>query len=92
MTGNRILAAACRKVDNIALDRLEQEQELTFIGFVELVNPLKPGTKSAIRDLLVADIHVAMITGDNLLTAAAVAKQCSILAEDEPYSEVHISN
>ena len=92
LTGNRILAIASKRIDNIELERLEHEIDVTFMGFVELVNPLKPSTKMAIRDLLVADIHVAMITGDNLLTAAAVAKHCSILPEDEPYSEVHISN
>jgi len=29
-----------------------------------------------------------MITGDNLQTAAAVAKHCSILPTDEPYCEL----
>ena len=92
LKGNRILAAAYKDVKNLNLDRLEQEKDLSFLGFIELVNPLKTGTVESIGELIKADIHVAMITGDNLLTAAAVAKHCNILPSDDPYCQIEMTD
>ena len=46
-------------------------------------NTLKPETAGVIRELRRAELKVVMITGDNLLTAVSVARDCGIVdAED----------
>ena len=42
------------------------------------------------KELMNANIHVAMITGDNLQTASAVAKKCYILPENDNYQEIQV--
>lgn len=42
-------------------------------------NKLKPETIPVLRHLNEAEIKTVMITGDNILTATSVARQCSIV-------------
>ena len=44
-----------------------------------LENKLKEATTQAIEDLNKADVQTIMATGDNVLTAIAVAKKCKII-------------
>jgi Ca2+-transporting ATPase len=53
---------------------LEQaEIDLTFIGLLALIDPPRPGAAEAIARAQGAGIRVVMITGDNGLTAQAIA-------------------
>ncbi len=47
-------------------------------GLIGVSDPIKLSAPEAIRDLKAAGLHVVMITGDNAITAAAVAKKLSI--------------
>ncbi|WP_259411665.1 heavy metal translocating P-type ATPase, partial [Coxiella burnetii] len=47
-------------------------------GIVSIVDPIKPDSQKAIADLQRAGLKVVMVTGDNPLTANAVAKQVGI--------------
>lgn len=42
-------------------------------------NKLKPETKPIIQQLQSANVRTIMVTGDNILTAISVAKQCSLV-------------
>lgn len=57
------------------LKREDIEKELVFAGFVIISCPMKPDTKSIIKELIYASHKVMMITGDNPLTACHVAKE-----------------
>jgi cation-transporting ATPase 13A2 len=62
------------------IDRLECEKGLTFLGLLVMENKLKPETIGAIQILNECKIRTIMATGDNVLTAISVARQCAILS------------
>jgi cation-transporting ATPase 13A2 len=44
-------------------------------------NKLKPETIGTVQILQEAEVRVVMATGDNILTATSVARQCKIIDE-----------
>ncbi len=46
-------------------------------------NKLKPETVGAVEILKNAEVRVVMATGDNILTATSVARQCKIIDENK---------
>lgn len=77
--GYRILALAYRELDVISQDRDLVEKNLTFLGFLIMENKLKPITEEIIEQLHEARIRSIMVTGDNVLTAISVARQCNLI-------------
>lgn len=61
----------------------EAENQVTFVGFVLLNNPLKPETLNIITKLKKVDIVCKMVTGDNIYTSLNVACACGILESHE---------
>ncbi|MFA7091644.1 MAG: heavy metal translocating P-type ATPase [Arcobacteraceae bacterium] len=57
----------------------------TLAGLIAIADPIKSSTKGAIKDLQAHGIKVVMLTGDNEITANAVAKELLI---EEVYSDV----
>lgn len=47
---------------------------LTFLGFVGMIDPLRPGVREAVAACQEAGITVCMITGDHPVTALAIAR------------------
>ncbi|MDD6214132.1 MAG: HAD-IC family P-type ATPase, partial [Firmicutes bacterium] len=54
------------------------ESGLIFAGLIGIMDPPRPEAKHAVRECMRAGITPVMITGDNKLTAAAVAAQVGI--------------
>jgi Ca2+-transporting ATPase len=54
------------------------EQGLVWHGLVGLANPLRPGVPEAIRQLHRAGIRTVMITGDQSVTAHAIARSLDL--------------
>ncbi|XP_037876977.1 polyamine-transporting ATPase 13A3 isoform X1 [Bombyx mori] len=77
----RIMEATLKQIHKMT--REEAERDLEFLGLVIMENRLKAATTGIIRELKEANIHVVMITGDNVHTAVSVAKECGILASGE---------
>mmetsp|Transcript_106773 Transcript_106773/g.284090 ORF Transcript_106773/g.284090 Transcript_106773/m.284090 type:complete len:1040 (-) Transcript_106773:124-3243(-) len=59
------------------------EQGMTFVGMVGIIDPPRPECKQAIEDCRIAGISVIMITGDNKVTAEAIALNLGILVSSE---------
>ncbi|XP_057852150.1 calcium-transporting ATPase 10, plasma membrane-type [Cryptomeria japonica] len=54
----------------------------TFIAIVGIKDPVRPGVKDAVQICKAAGITVRMVTGDNINTAKAIARECGILTDD----------
>lgn len=63
--------------------REEIESDLVFLGFAALRDPARPEVKQAIQTAASAGIKTIMITGDNELTAMAIAQELGLAEPDE---------
>lgn len=57
------------------------EVDMVLDGIVGIADPLRPEVPDAIRKCQRAGITVRMVTGDNLATAVAIAKEAGIFTE-----------
>jgi len=53
-------------------------KDMTLVAIFGIKDPLRPTVKDAIKDCQRAGVFVRMVTGDNLLTGKAIAKECGI--------------
>ncbi|MEJ1154707.1 cation-translocating P-type ATPase [Microbacterium marmarense] len=73
--GLRVLAFAYRRFAEgaeIPDDPMASINDLTFVGLVGIIDPLRPSSKEAVRIAREAGIEVRMITGDHAITASAI--------------------
>ncbi|XP_028772746.1 calcium-transporting ATPase 2, plasma membrane-type-like isoform X2 [Neltuma alba] len=54
----------------------------TCIGIIGIKDPVRPGVRESVAICRSAGIRVRMVTGDNINTAKAIAKECGILTDD----------
>ena len=80
----RVLCVAIKPLDEIPSNpnTEEIENELNFVGLLALNDPPQSDTVEAISTCNLAGINTIMITGDNILTAKAVARRIGILTDD----------
>ena len=79
--GLRVLALAHRMLSAGApapVRREDAERELSLIGLVAMLDPPRPQVPAAIERVHRAGIRVHVVTGDNGLTAAAIADRVGI--------------
>ncbi|WP_313529860.1 cation-translocating P-type ATPase [Anaerotignum sp.] len=81
--GLRVLAFAKREIGEKRLLTLEDENELTFIGLIAMMDPPRLESAPAVADCRRAGIRPVMITGDHKVTASAIAKEIGILQEGD---------
>lgn len=61
----------------------ENEKHLAFLGFVGIYDPPRPEAKEAVRLAREAGIRTVMVTGDNEVTAEAIAKEVGLIEKGE---------
>lgn len=72
--GMYVLGLARKEIANdLPLEKIEQE--MSFLGLLALIDPPRPQAAEAIAQAQEAGIRTVMITGDNGLTAQAIAGQ-----------------
>ena len=84
-TGLRTLCIAYVDLDTApgALGEEPPEANLTLLGVAGIKDPIRPETAEAVRLLRQAGVVVRMVTGDNKLTAEAIAREAGILEDGD---------
>jgi len=83
--GYRVIACATRHMKKLSwiksqkMTREEVESDLDFVGFIIFENKLKPTTAAVLKELNHSNIGSIMVTGDNILTAISVARNCGLV-------------
>jgi cation-transporting ATPase 13A2 len=82
--GFRVLALSAKllKMDYLQSQKIERkdiESNMIFLGLLIVQNKLKEKTTSSIVKLDSSKLRMVMATGDNLLTAISVAKECNLI-------------
>ena len=77
----RVLVIAWKVIDTIPQNPTSEELEcgLTLMGLVGMIDPPRPEAKKAVAVCRRAGIKPVMITGDHVVTAAAIARELGIL-------------
>jgi len=79
----RVLAFAFRPDPPSGSPVEEVEKDLTFVGFMGMIDPPRPEAKAALQVCQEAGIAVKMITGDHRDTAVAIAEQLGLAGSTE---------
>lgn len=78
--GLRVLGFAYKDYSGTQIS-LEDENHLTFIGLVSLMDPPRAESQDAVEKCKIAGIKPIMITGDHVVTARSIAKKIGIFEE-----------
>lgn len=76
--GSRVLALAVKDVTGDPLITKDDEQDMTFEGFLLFDDPPKAGAAAAIEELRAMGVAFKVITGDNRLVARSLAVQMGV--------------
>jgi Ca2+-transporting ATPase len=85
---NRSLAGRALRVLALAYGPVTSHEEdalrgLTFAGFVGMIDPPAPGVRETLDTFRTARIRTVMLTGDQQLTAEAIARDLGILHDGD---------
>ncbi|KAK6151151.1 hypothetical protein DH2020_016083 [Rehmannia glutinosa] len=79
----RTLCLAYTELENgFSVDDAIPESGYTCIGIVGIKDPVRPGVAESVALCRSAGVTVRMVTGDNINTAKAIARECGILTDD----------
>ncbi|MHA1440574.1 MAG: cation-translocating P-type ATPase [Candidatus Heimdallarchaeota archaeon] len=88
----RVLAIAYKPVDERLIEVDEEdflteqenniESDLIFLGLVGMIDPARPEVKEALQKCRTAGIEAVMVTGDQKITAEAIAKDIGLVTGD----------
>jgi len=82
--GYRVLSFAVGHLSEVSGEKAPAprkaiEQELTYVGFVCMVDPPREGVREAVLECTKAGINTVMLTGDALATARTIGQQLAIV-------------
>ena len=81
--GLRILAFAYKELQDREEITKEDENDYVFTGLISMIDPPRLESKDAVYKCIMAGIKPVMITGDNKVTAVAIAKKIGIMSKDD---------
>ena len=68
------------------------EKNMLFLGLLIVQNKLKEKTKDSLEKYDNADLRMIMATGDNILTAICVSKDCNLIKQNKEMVSCNIEN
>eukprot|EP00741_Cyanophora_paradoxa_P022040 tig00021433_g21276.t1 len=68
--------------DDPEWDNAAPDNQMVCIGLVGIKDPVRQEVPAAVAECHTAGIMVRMVTGDNILTAKHIARECGILTND----------
>ena len=63
-------------------NKLIDQYDLVFLAIFGIKDSLRDGVVEAVKKCKEASVNVIMVTGDNIMTATSIAKECGILGND----------
>ena len=95
--GYRVLGMAAKSINlnlqqSQTITREEVEKDMIFLGLLIVQNKLKEKTKDSLAKYDKADLRMLMATGDNILTAICVSKDCNLIHQDQKMISCEIDN
>lgn len=82
-SGLRVLSFAQREMTAVNGLTLEDENHLTFVGLVAMMDPPREESMQAVAEAKIGGIRTIMITGDHKITAQAIAEQIGIFCDGD---------
>lgn len=81
----RVLGVGYKEIDSMPdeISPESLENNLQFLGLVGMIDPPRPEAKEAVDTCKKAGIKAVMITGDHVVTAAAIAKDLGMMEEGD---------
>ncbi|MCX6232406.1 MAG: cation-transporting P-type ATPase [Bacteroidetes bacterium] len=80
----RVIAIAYKDLTSKKVYTVDDaEKDITFAGFVTMLDPPHKEVKAAIESVFKAHMKVFMITGDNEITAIAISKNIGLMNEGD---------
>ena len=74
------------------IKRENVEKNMIFLGLLIVQNKLKEKTKESLEKFDNADLRMVMATGDNILTAVCVSKDCNLITKNQEMISCSIEN
>lgn len=90
----RILAFAHKVLpltdENLASRHEELESQMIFDGFTAITDPLRADVYDAVKECRMAGVELKILTGDNIVTATAIAGELHLLEGDHAAVEARV--
>ena len=87
----RVISLAYKDLDKTENEKYtitQSESNLIFAGFAAMVDPPRDEVPQAVQDAFNAHIRIIIITGDNEITARAIAKNIGLVNADNSVPEI----
>lgn len=85
----RTLAFAAVEIEkdtNLDLENISIYKNFELLGYVGIIDPIRPEVPEAVASCLSAGISIKVVTGDTLVTAREIARQIGLWTDETPDS------
>ena len=89
--GLRVIGVAKARVRDLPLPNSQHDFEFSFVGFLGLMDPIRPGVPEAVSECRSAGVRVIMITGDHPATARSIGKKIGLQSPDRVVSGAELN-
>jgi len=87
--GRRTLAIASKKISSVEYDDSKDEIDLTFIGCISFIDPIKESAHGAIKQAMALNVGIKILTGDSKEVAGTVAFDVGLAKSPEEVMTAH---